>query len=198
MKFRYIFILMMTICLISCGPRVTTTKTSSKNLGNYQTFAYLPNSNFDSNQSRFNNENVGKAVIESVNRNMRQLGYTLDRTNPDLLVLMSTSTDRETNVTTDPVYATYPNYYGRNYAVSPYYEPYYYNNYYGYNRLVGYDTDVNTYKEGTLRLSLVDRGTQNVIWKGTVSDAIYSNQNDSKAIAKFVDDMFAEFPDINK
>jgi hypothetical protein len=36
---------------------------------------------------------------------MQKLGYTLDRTNPDLLVL-STSTDLDTNITKEPVYAT--------------------------------------------------------------------------------------------
>jgi hypothetical protein len=87
------------------------------------------------------------------------MGYTLDRTNPDLLVLLSTSTDLDTNITKEPVYATYPNYYGRSYGVSPY-QNYYYNGYSNYNQLIGYDTDLNTYKEGTLRLSLVDSKTK--------------------------------------
>jgi hypothetical protein len=60
--------------------------------------------------------------------------------------------------------------------------------------LIGYDTDVNTYKEGTLRLSLVDSETKNIVWKGTASNSIYKSQNESKAIAKFVDDMFAKYP----
>ena len=124
---------------------------------------------------------------------MQQLGYTLDRTKPDLLVLLSTSTDLDTNVTKEPVYTTYPNYYGRSYVVSPYYQNYYYNGYSDYNRLIGYDTDVNTYKEGTLRLSLVDSETKNIVWKGTASNSIYKSENESKAIAKFVDDMFAKF-----
>jgi hypothetical protein len=71
-----------------------------------------------------------------LNTNMQKLGYTLDRTNPDLLVLLSTSTDLDTNITKEPVYATYPNYYGRSYGVSPYYQNYYYNGYSNYNQLV--------------------------------------------------------------
>jgi hypothetical protein len=59
--------------------------------------------------------------------------------------------------------------------------------------LIGYDRDLNTYKEGTLRLSLVDSKTKNIVWKGT-SNSIYKSQNESKAIAKFVDDMFAKYP----
>jgi hypothetical protein len=53
----------------------------------------------------YGNKNIGTTVIESVNTNMQKLGYTLDRTNPDLLVL-STSTDLDTNITKEPVYAT--------------------------------------------------------------------------------------------
>jgi hypothetical protein len=73
--------------------------------------------------------------------------------------------------------------------VSPYYQNYYYNGYSNYNQLIGYDTDLNTYKEGTLRLSLVDSKTKNIVWKGTASNSILPKE--SKAIAKFVDDMFA-------
>jgi hypothetical protein len=160
---RNFFFAVITLSLIACGPRVNTTKTTGKDLDTYKTFAYLPNSNFEDLDKGYGNNNIGTNVIESVNTNMQQLGYTLDRTNPDLLVLLSTSTDLDTNVTKEPVYATYPNYYGRSYGVSPYYQNYYYYYYYyyydgysAYNRLIGYDTDVNTDKEGTLRLSLVD------------------------------------------
>jgi hypothetical protein len=54
--------------------------------------------------------------------------------------------------------------------------------------------DVTTYKVGTLRLSLVDSDTKNIFWKGRASNSIYKSENESKAIAKFVDDMFAKFP----
>jgi hypothetical protein len=36
----------------------------------------------------------------------------------------------------------------------------------------------------------VDSKTKNIVWKGTASNSIYK-KNESKAIAKFVDDMFA-------
>jgi hypothetical protein len=53
---------------------------------------------------------------------------------------------------------------------------------------------VKTYKEGTLRSSLVDSETKNIIWKDTASNKIYKSKNESKAIAKFVDAVFAKFP----
>jgi hypothetical protein len=48
--------------------------------------------------------------------------------------------------------------------------------------LIGYDTDVNTYKEGTLRLSLVD-SEKNIVWKGRPPTVFF------KMNLLFVDDM---------
>jgi hypothetical protein len=76
--------------------------------------------------------------------------------------------------------------------VSPYYQNYYYNGYSNYNQLIGYDRD-NTYKEGTLRLSLVDSKTKNIVGKARLKQ--HKSQNESKAIAKFVDDK-AKYPKI--
>jgi hypothetical protein len=61
--------------------------------------------------------------------------------------------------------------------------------------LIGYDTDVNTYKEGTLRLSLVDSETKYCLERHGLQQ-YFKSQNESKAIAKFVDDMFAKYPKI--
>ncbi len=189
---KYIWLLLVAT-LFTCGPRVTTEKLSKTDLRDYNTFAYLPNSNFDDFEKFENDNSVGLAVIECVNENMKNQGYTIDRDNPDLLVLLSTSTDVEKTVTNEPVYATYPRYYNRRYAVSPYYANYYYNNYYGYTRLVGYEKEVNKYKEGMLILSLVDTNSKRVVWEGKASDLIFQ-QNESAAISEFVDDMFDEFP----
>jgi hypothetical protein len=152
MNLRNLFFSVIAVSLVACGPAVNTTKTTSNDLSIYKTFAYLIA--ILTIWIGYGNKNIG-TTVESVNTNMQKLGYTLDRTNPDLLVLLSTSTDLDTNITKEPVYATY-HYYGRSYGVSPYYQNYYYNGYSNYNQLIGYDRDLNTYKEGTLRLSLVD------------------------------------------
>jgi len=194
MKTIKLFLLALAITCFACGPKVTTEKkVSSADLSDYKTFAYLPNSNFDNLEKFENDENVGKAVIESVNTNMKNQGYQMDRTNPDLLVLLTTMTDMEREITREPNYATFPRYYNRRYTVSPYYQDYYFYDYYDYNRILGYDTYVNRYKEGTLVLRLVDSDSKKVIWEGKTSDLIFQ-QNETEAISEFVDDMFDEFP----
>lgn len=191
-KINYL-VLTLLILVMACGPSVTTTKMGTKSLDSYDTFAYLPNSNFDDIEKFESDNSVGTAVIDRVNKNMKQKGYTMDRSNPDLLVLLTTKTDMEKYVNTDPVYATYPRHYNSNYTVSPYYNNYYYYGYNNYNNIVGYDRDITTYEDGTLILSLVDSDTKNVVWKANAS-AIIGNQKDSNAISKFVDDIFKEFP----
>lgn len=185
--------LVLVTTVFACGPKVTTEKMGTTDLSSYETFAYLPNSNFDDYEKFENDNTVGMSVIDGVNQNMKDQGYKVDRSNPDLLVLLSTMTDTEKTVTQEPVYATYPRYYNRRYAVSPYYQNYYYYNYHDYNQLVGYETEVNRYKEGLLILKLIDANSKNVVWEGRASDLIFQ-QNESAAISEFVDDMFDEFP----
>lgn len=181
------------IVLVSCGPKVTTTKTTDANLTEYKTFAYLPNGNFEDPSKGYDDQSVGESVLNEVNSSMKDLGYEMERNQPDLLVLIGTKTDTEVERETEPVYATYPNYYGTTYPVGSYYGPYYYNGYNSYNRVVGYETDYDKYETGTLMLSLVDRKTRNVVWRGTASNFVGGERN-AQAISDFVDDLFAEYP----
>ncbi|MGB8374271.1 MAG: DUF4136 domain-containing protein [Salegentibacter sp.] len=184
-------ILIVGLAVFACGPRVTTSKTTSKDLSNYNTFAYLPNSSVEMPDKAFNDD-VNSAIVETVNNNMRKAGYTLDRNNPDLLVLISTKTNLKTETTTDPVYATYP-YMGGVATVSPFYDPYYYSGYANYTNIVGYDTDTYAYKEGTLIINLVDRETKETVWKGISSKSLY-DQTNTAAIQDLVNQIFQEYP----
>ncbi|WP_281540474.1 DUF4136 domain-containing protein [Maribacter aestuarii] len=192
-RLQKVFLTITALGFFACGPMVNTTKVTSKNLSNYETFAYLPNGNFDEIEG-YNDNTVGTAVISRVNENMKDLGYELDRDEPDLLVLIGTQTDTEQTRVKEPVYATYPTYYTTNYRVGNLYEPYYYYGYADYTQLIGYDVDYDTYKEGTLMLSIVDRETKNVLWKANAYNFIAKGQNNSRAIAKYVDDIFAKYP----
>ncbi len=196
MKKTHVFFLgvLISLTILSCGPAVQTVKMSGDDLSKYSTFAYLPNSNFDDKSIGYNDKTVGSQVIERVNSNLSKAGYTLDRENPDLLVLIRTKTNKETRTYKDPIYASYP-YVDLTPAVSPYYDPFYFTNYYDYNQIIGYETDVYKYKEGTLIVDLVDRASKKVIWRGTATDQIYRNNN-SQAISQYVDDIFDQFPNV--
>ena len=187
---KTMLIFSILILLFSCGPRVRTVNPDSTNLSNYNSFAYLPNTNAE--VERYNDENVNQAIVEAVRTNLMQEGFELDRDNPDLLVLINTATDMEVAATADPVYATYPYTAGLT-TVAPYYDPYYYYGYGTFNNFVGYDLDTYDYKEGALVIHLIDRQTKKTVWKGIATNNVY-DQSSSETVKRMVDDIFARFP----
>ncbi len=191
--FKITLITTLFMLFTGCGPKVSTSKTTNIDLSKYETFSYLPNGNFDDPSMGYDDSSVGEVVINEVNKSMKNLGYELDRNQPDLLVLIGTKTDTDVEREASPVYATYPNYYGTTYSVGTYYDPYYYRGYTTYNDIIGYDIDYNRYESGTLMLSLVDRKTKELVWRGTASNFV-GGQRDAQAISDFVDDLFAEYP----
>jgi hypothetical protein len=179
--------------LTACSPRVTTVNPAGTDLSNYRTYAYLPNADVEMQDTQMDADEVNQRIVETTKMHMDRQGFRLDRDNPDLLLLISVARDQETAVDTDPVYATYPySTYGVN-TVSPYYGSYYYNDFYGYNDVVGYDTDTYQYTEGTLVINLIDRESRETVWKGYTSDASYSGSTTGE-IVELVDDIFDEMP----
>ena len=191
-KLQLILLFLAGSVLISCGPRVSTAKMTNKDLSIYDTFAYLPSTGIDMPAESFDDETVNEAVIETVNQNLREAGYVLDRENPDLLVLISTKTDVEVGTTTDAMFATYPYATGVT-TVSPFYDPYYYSGFSGFNEFVGYDVDTYRYKQGAVIINLVDRETRETVWKGVASESIF-NQPTVQAIQELVNAIFEEYP----
>jgi len=183
----------LILAMTSCGPRVQTINPMDTDLNNYQTFAYLPNSSPKVEGNSYDDEQVNSMIIETVNQNMKQVGFNLDRDNPDLLVLISTKTEIERGTTTDPIYSAYPYSAGVS-TVSPYYGSYYYRGYQTYGGgVVGYDTDTYAYEEGTVVIDLIDRETKETVWKGVTSEGLY-NQGNTAAMRDLVNEIFQEYP----
>lgn len=190
---KTLFLTFIFLAVVSCGPGVQTTRPANVDLSKYETFAFLPNTNAEVPGKAYNDESVNRLVVETVNQNMREAGYTLNRDNPDLLVLVSTRTEIERERTTDPLYATYPYTAGVG-SVSPYYGPYYYRGYSTFGGgIIGYDTDTYAYEQGTVVINLVDRETKRTVWKGYTSDPLYDEPN-PQAMRELVNQIFEEYP----
>ena len=190
--FKSILIILITASLYSCGPAVATVKTTDDNLNSYRSFSYLPNAALQM-PNKSTSEGVNSIIIQSVNDNMIDAGYKLDRDNPDLLVLVSTKVNEETEVEKDPIYASYGYYNRPGIRVNSYYNNYYYYGYTKYPTVVGYDTDTYNYKEGTLVIYLVDKETNETVWKGASSTSIYDSGN-IEAMTQLVNAIFKEYP----
>lgn len=183
--------LSLLLIIYSCGPRVQTGKTADVNLNKYQTYAWLPSGDSIRNQN-YDSKLLNQTIISEVNSEMQAKGYTLDRTNPDLLVLVHTMFDEETTTVREPVYASY-GYYAPGMYVGPYYEPFYYYDYNNIDRIVGYNVDQIEYTEGTLVIDLIDKETNTVVWRGSAED--YIEPYDLRTqVANYIDEIFDEFP----
>lgn len=189
---KLVFSISLLMLLTACATNVRTVNPSMNDLSNYETFAYLPNTNIDVEGKNYADTMVNNAIVKAVRYNLQNHGMELERDEPDLLVLISTSADVEIVRTSEPVYAAYPYQDGVG-TISPYYDRYYYRGYASYNHVVGYNTSTYTYEEGTLVIDMIDRETKNTVWKGIATDEIY-DQTTSTAIRKMVDDIFDEFP----
>ena len=192
-KKNFLMLIFALVVFAGCGPSIYTEKTADVDMSNYETFAYLPNTNADVEGIAFDDGNVDPTVIKAINMNLRQEGYTIARQDPDLLVLVATQKETEVATTTDPVYAAYP-YATPGVSVSLFYDPFYYEGFYDYSNFVGYDMDTYAYKEGSLVVYLVDRETKETVWKGVAVEDIY-NQPSPAAIEKMVNELFENFPD---
>jgi hypothetical protein len=189
--------MVLTASIYSCGPAVTTIKPTDDNLNKYSTFSYLPNAAIEMSTEGLSTEDTNTMIINQINRKMIDEGYKVDRTNPDLLVLVSTKVNEETVTNTDPVYARYGYYNRPNMRVNSYYNNSYYRGYANYPNVVGYDTDSYTYEDGTLIIQLVDRLSRETVWKGISSTDIYDTTS-TIALTDLVNTIFEEYPLMKK
>ena len=183
--------LLLFFLISSCGPTVNTAKKAPVDLDTYDTFAWLPSKEEIKNPN-YNDELVYTTIVDAVNTQMRQEGYSVEKQSPDILVNVKTMFDKETETVSDPVYASYDYVYPYTY-VDPFYEPYYYTGYADVPRVVGYDVDQITYTEGTFVIDLIDAETNKVVWRGWANDRI-APENLNSEIRNYVQEIFEEFP----
>jgi hypothetical protein len=186
----------------SCGPKINSIVKTDNDLSAYETYAYLPNSSIQAIKNTNQSDDVGKNIVNAMNNNMQKAGYTMDRSDPDLLVVINTNYDKETDVNVnrelyyDNNYAYYP--YTSTLPVNNYYNDNYYRNYRNYNGIVDYNVTMDRYTDADMVISLVDKNSKNIVWTGSI-DKFYVYQNNASAeVAKYVDEIFKDYPTISK
>lgn len=180
-----------TLLLIGCGPKVDTNKKTSRDLSNYSSYSFLPNQDTIKN-SDYDNAYVNEIVIDEINQNMKEENYRLERNQPDLLVYYHLMFDEEMAVNASPVYTNY-SYYRPGYYVGPYYRNYAYNNYFTVPRVAGTGIEQIPYKEGTIVIDLIDRRTNEIVWRGKANDVVDPANLDSE-LRSYIDAIFEQYP----
>jgi hypothetical protein len=195
----HVMAVLSLVLVYSCGPKITSNTSTQKDLSKYKTYAYLPNSNAEAPANLEQSEDVGKNIVQAINRNMQKVGYILERDNPDLLVIVNTNYDKETNAVVDREYnnAYYPYTYST-LPVNRYYNSYYYNGYNTYNNIVDYDVNLRTHTNAGMVINVVDRETKNILWTGTAKNFDIYQQNVSQEVSESVDNVFEKYPTVSQ
>jgi hypothetical protein len=184
-------LLLLSILMVSCGPKVSTDKKTAKSLDSFSSYAFLPNQD-TIKTTQYDNRYVNEIVIDEINENMQDQDYRLDRNQPDLLVYYHLMMDEEVAVNASPVYTNY-SYYRPGYYVGPYYRNYAYNNYFTIPRIAGTSIQQIPYKEGTIVIDIIDRRTNEILWRGRANDVVTPN-NLEEELRQYVNAIFEEFP----
>lgn len=187
----FTLMLVLSLFVVSCGPKVTTSKKTAKDLDSFSSYAFLPNQD-TIKTTRYDNRYVNEIVIDEINENMQNLDYRLDRNQPDLLVYYHLMMDEEMAVDANPIYTDY-SYYRPGYYVGPYYRNYAYNNYFTVPRIAGAGIQQIPYKEGTIVIDVIDRRTNEILWRGRANDLITPN-NLEEELREYVNAIFDQFP----
>ncbi|UZH55270.1 DUF4136 domain-containing protein [Salinimicrobium tongyeongense] len=191
--FRHFFSLSLlsAILLVGCGPKVDTNKRTAQSLDSFESYAFLPNQDTIQTSS-YDNAQVNEIVIDEIRQNMDDLNYRLDRNQPDLLVYYHLMLDEEMAVNANPVYTNY-SYYRPGFYVGPYYRNYAYNNYFTVPRIAGNSVQQVPYKEGTIVIDLINRRTNEIVWRGRAEDVITPGNLDEELRA-YVNAIFERLP----
>lgn len=181
----------LSLIIGSCGSKVKTSKKVVADLDAFSSYAFLPNQD-TIKTSEYDNSFVNEVIIEEISKNMEDLNYRLDRNQPDLLIFYHLMMDEENPVNSTPVYTNY-SYYRPGYYIGPYYRDYAYNNYFTITRLAGDHIEQTPYKKGTIVIDIIDRNSNEIIWRGKANDLVMPN-NLEQELRAYVNAIFEEFP----
>lgn len=176
--------------LAACGSGSGTSKLA-KSLKNYNTYAFLPSKDTIKNRS-FNSNRIHETVVNTVNENMSDEGYEIDRDQPDVLIYVHTIFDERADVNANPVYTSY-SYYRPGLYIGPHYEPVMYEDYYTIQRLSGETVQQVPYTERSIVIDFVNRRTKEILWRGTASEEIGTRRTE-RDVRDYVDEIFKKFP----
>ncbi|TRO65370.1 DUF4136 domain-containing protein [Christiangramia sabulilitoris] len=183
------FAIIFSLILTSCGSGGPTSKDDLKKLKSYNSYAFLPNK--DTIISRnFDNDAIQEVIINTINANLKEEGFILNKRNPDILVHFHPMFDEQIAVNANPVYTNYA-YYRPGHYVGPYYRDIMYDNYFTVQRLNGPRVKQVPYLERTIVIDLIDRRTNEILWRGRSDEKIETKRID-RAIRENIDDIFKD------
>jgi hypothetical protein len=196
-------ILIVALGFQSCAPTsVYSDYSRSTDFKTYSSFAWLPKNHDPKQDSQFDNQIVETNIKNLASGELKKRGFKIDVTAPDILVDFHVAVANKVDHVSTPVYSYPYNYNNYNANQGAYtnnmysYNNSYYNNnsYLNTNPMVSYRTQDIPYEEGTLTILLIDRKSNQLIWKGWSVGTVNDEQSFEYELPDDIRRLFKQFP----
>jgi hypothetical protein len=180
------------LILVGCASNVKSKKFTDEDLNNYKTFAYLPNTAFKA--AEFNTESNGsveESLIATMNNKMVEKGFSVNKNNPDLLVLLTTSNEIKSNLKNKNNYEQAPS--SSSNSSSPNYATVSSTDYTRYFSNSDVEISNRPYKKGTLIVEVFSTTSKELLWLGIAED-FKAHISDQTLMTRMINEIFEEFP----
>lgn len=180
MNTRIFVVLLVAVLMIGCSTyRVVRNEAdSAATWPAYKTFAFVDTSGIDPVPSIAYQRSM-RQVRQLVAAELTSQGYKqVDPTqvNPDLLVNIGAVVNEKTQTRETTIYEA-PRYIGQR-------------RYHWHSQ----EVPVNTYKEGTFSVHIVDRAQDNLVWDAAIAGVLGKNGATAEQISRAVAELFTKFP----
>ena len=183
------------LIMMSCASNIKSKTYTKDDFTTFKTFAYLPNTDFKVDDFNTTSDtSIEESLIAMMNDKMIEKGFSLDTSNPDLLVLLSTSNEIKSNLQNQrnsyeqaPTSGNSITPSGPNYAAvsSTDYKRYFNNS---------EDALFNKpYKKGTLVVQVFNKATKELVWVGAAED-FKAHISDQTLMTRMINEIFEAFP----
>jgi hypothetical protein len=172
--------------LAGCASAVHVEKDKQTDFTNYKTFAWIDDNNSgEEKKDRQTNDLTERRIKEAISQELtKAAGWREVKNRPDVLLSYDVLVEKSLKESSNPVYSR-PftrmvfNPYTRRWTTI--YYP---------SQFVGYETDQQEVKEGTITITMIDARTDKTVWQGWTTDEVNSRNLTSKEIQSSVRSIF--------
>jgi hypothetical protein len=187
-KVSNICLLLLIPLMMSCASNIRTKKYVSKDLTSYKTFACFANSSsFKADEYKTaSNTPIEQSLISLINANMTVKGFTVNESEPDMLIFLAGSNQVNQDPNEESVEGGSSQ--GPNFASS--------SSALGYRRYSSNsDNEIinQPHKNGELLIEIFDRESKELLWTGIAKD-FKSHISDQTLMARMIAQVFDKFP----
>ncbi|MEY3411388.1 MAG: hypothetical protein RIQ70_74 [Bacteroidota bacterium] len=188
MKFKYFLIVLLAL-LMSCSKKTInfySESTPAIDYTKYKTFAWHEAT--PSNKSSEDDKIIEWNVKNYVTAALKQRGMKIDVTNPDVLWDYEVDLESRIEQASVTVYSKYPHDYKDTMALKAN------KSIYRRSKRVGKELQTIPFEEAGLIVYMVDKTTQQLLWKGYMVEKVKDEYNFEKELEKDIHEIMKKYP----